>query len=61
MNFVGDEFEVNPARGLSVHSSQDALPNGMNGLRKEPASCHDPPNYFLGSSKKFMKSRFQLL
>jgi hypothetical protein len=50
VNIIGDEFEINPARGLSVHSSQDALPNGMNGLRKDPASCHDPPNYFLGSS-----------
>jgi hypothetical protein len=59
--FVKVAFEIDIATWVSVCSIEDALPNGIDGLQKGTKRIPDPPGYFLGSLKIFLKVRIKLM
>ena len=59
--FVHVASEIDIATWVSVCSIKDAVPNGMDGLQKGSKRSRDPPGYFLGSLKIFLKVRIKLV
>ncbi len=59
--FAQVAFKIDIATWVSVCSIEDALPNGMDGLKKVTKRSSDPLGYFLGLLKMFLKVRIKLV